>query len=135
MFVFDVRIFSGDFVEDFMKQTVSQFHYVVFGETRDFFAIVSAGILESITNNLFRSRARDEFQTLNDLVRLPVFDASVEILLIFTHHHHIHRRVFSFDERMIRNAWAHIGVQAEHFANSYIQTLVAAALRCCYRGF
>src|SRR6185369_412544 len=90
---------------------------------------VPARVLKRVTNDLFRSRTRDQFQTLHDLVRLPVLDPGVKILFVLTHNYDVHHWMLRLDERMIRDARTYVGVQPEHFTNSYIQALVATALR------
>src|SRR6185369_15321315 len=129
MLVFDVSVFSRDLIEDFVKQTVGQLHDVVFREARDLLAIVSSRILKRVTNDLFGPRPRNQFQTLNDLIRLAMLDTRIKIFLVLAYHDYVHHRMFRLDERVIRNARPYIGVQTKHLSNSYVETLVAAALR------
>ena len=112
-----------------MKQTVGSFHHVVFGEARDLLPVVAASVFESVTNNLFRSRTRDQFQTLNNLPGLLVLDTGVKILFVLAHYHNVHYRVFSIDKRMIGDARPYIGIQAKDFPNSHIQAFETTALR------
>ena len=135
MFVLDVRIFGGDLVEDFMKQTVGQFHDVVFGEAGDFLAVVTAGVFESVANDLFRAGPRNQFQALHDLIRLTMLDARVKIFFVFTNDHDVHARMLCFDERMIRNARANVRVETERLAHGHVKTLEAATLRRRDRRF
>ena len=77
MFIFNVGIFCRDFIEDFMKQTVSQFHDVVFGKAGDLLAVVATGVFESVTHNFFRAGPRNQLQALSNLLGLPVLNAGV----------------------------------------------------------
>ncbi len=128
VFVLDVVILGGDFVEDPVKQTVGQFHDVVFGEAGNFLAVVSARVLKSITNNFFRARTRYQFQTLRHLVGLAVLNAGVKVFFVLADDDHVHAGMLCLDERMIGNARPHVRVQAEHLAHGDVQTLEAAAL-------
>ena len=135
MFVFDVRILSCDFIKDFMKQTVGQFHDVVFREAGYLFAIVRPGVLESVAHDFFRARTRNQFQTLHDLIGLAMLDTGVKIFFVFTNDHDVHARVLRFDKWMIGHAGTNIRVKAERLTDRNVKTFVTTALRRSDRGF
>ena len=135
MFVLNVRILGRDLSEDFMKQTVGKFHNVVFSEAGDLLAIVAASIFKCVAHNLFRSWARNNLQTLHDLIGLAVLNARVQILFILADDHDVHARMLRLDERMIRNAGPHVRVKSERFAHGHVQALVASTLRRRNRSF
>ena len=112
-----------------MKQTVGQFHDVVFGKAGNFFAVMTTGIFKCVANNFFRAGPRYQFQTLHHLIRLAIFDARVEVLFILADNDHIHVGMFCLDEWVIRNTGAHVRIQAQRLAYGHIQALVATALR------
>ncbi len=89
-------ILGGDFVEHFVKQPVGHLHDVVFREAGDLLAVVATGVFEGVADDLFGAGARDQFQALVDLVRLPVLDAGVEIFFIFADDDDVHRPDVSF---------------------------------------
>ena len=128
MFVFNVWIVCGDLVKHFVKEAIGKLHDVVFRKASDFFAIVAARIFKGMSHNLFRSRTRNQLQTLKHLFSLPVLDTGIEILFIFTNDHDVHNRMFGIDEGMIGNAGANVGVKAQRLANGHVQALVAATL-------
>src|SRR5579863_3208372 len=127
-FVFDVWVVAGDLVEDFVKQAIRQLHDVVLHEAGYFFAIVAARVFKGVAHDLFAAGAADKFETFHHVVGLAVLDARVEVLFIFTHDDHIHRRMFGLDKWIIGDARTHVGVQSEHNARCDVQALVPAAL-------
>src|SRR5690348_6118017 len=64
---------------------------------------------------------------------LTILDTSVEVLLILTNDHHIHRRVLGFNEWIVGDAGTDIRVQAKSCACRNVSTLVTPALGCSDR--
>ena len=135
MFVFDVFVFGGDFIEDFMKQPVGQFHDIVFGKAGDFFATVGTSVLEGVADDFFGSWSGDEFQALHHVEGLAVFDARIEIFFVFANDDHVHFWVFGPNERIVAQAWTDVGIQAEGFSGRHVEGLEPTPLGCGDRCF
>ena len=120
VFVDDVGIFFGDFVEDFMEEPIGDFEDIVFGEAGHFFAAVGAGVFESIANDFFAAWARDDFEGVAGFGALAVFDACVEIFFIFADDDHVHFGVFGFDKGVVGDAGAHVGIEAQGGSYGYV---------------
>ena len=56
VFLFNRRIFGGDFVEDFVEEAVGHLHDVVLGEAGDLFAVELAWRIRRRSGRFFRSR-------------------------------------------------------------------------------
>ena len=128
MFILKVRIFRRNLIEDSVKQTVGQFHDVVFGKAGNFFSVMKAGVFKRVPNDFLRAGPRDQFQALDDLIRLTMFDTRVKILFILAHDHHVNAGIFRLDKWMIRNTRPHVRVEPERLPHRNIQTLEASAL-------
>lgn len=109
---FDVRIFGTDFVEDRVEKTVGHFHDIVFCEAGDFFAVIEFGILKGVTDDAFAARAGNEFEALNDVGCLLVFNACVEVFFIFADDDDVHAGLFGFNKGGVGDGGADVGVEA-----------------------
>lgn len=83
VFFFDFWVFVTDFEEDLVEKAVSELHDVIFGEAGDFLAIIYSGVFEGKADDAFGAWARDEFDALDSVDGLLVFDTGVEIFFIF----------------------------------------------------
>ncbi len=90
--------------------------------------VVQARVLKSVADDLFAAGRCHELERLVDLLRLAVFDASVQVFFVLAHDHHFHQRVLGVDGGVVAGAGAHVGKQAQRFANGHVQAFVAAAL-------
>ena len=127
--VLDLRVLGGDFVERPVEQAVRDLHDVVFGEARDFFALVGAGVLEGVADDAFAAGSRDQLEALRDLIGLAVLDAAIDVLFVLANDDDVHRRVFGRDVGIERHAGPNVGVHAERLADGNVEALEAAALR------
>src|SRR6202167_2304014 len=125
----DVRILHGDFVEDLVGETVRHLHDVVVGEAGDLLTAVAARVFESVAHDLFAAGPGDQLQALHGAGAELILDAGVAIFFVLAHDHQVHARMQRVDERVIRNAWAYIGIEAERVAGGDVHALEAAAVR------
>ena len=69
------------------------------------------------------------FHRLEGILRLAIFDAGIQILLVLADDNEVHVRMHRLDIRVIAGAGAHVGIEAERFAHGHVERFVAAALR------
>jgi hypothetical protein len=117
-----------------VEETVGHLHDVVLREAGHGPAAVGPGIVEGVADDPLRARPGDQLQALVDLLRLPVLDARIEVLLVLPHDHHVHGRVPGGHMGRIGPAGAHIGEEAEPLPDGHVEALEAAALRGGDRG-
>ena len=112
-----------------MEETVGHLHDVVLGEAGDLFAVVLARVFEGVADDLFGAGAGDELEALHHVGAELILDAGVEILFVLAHDDDVHAGMLGVDERVIGDAGAHVGVEAERFAGGDVEALETAALR------
>src|SRR5258708_17387315 len=88
---------------------------------------MAPGVFKGVAHNLFTTRSTYEFQALHHIVRFPVLDTSVEILLVLTNDDHGHRTMLVFDKWIIRDAGTHVCIQSKTHARRDVQAFIAAA--------
>src|SRR5690606_22475397 len=124
----DVRILGPDLVEDLVEKAVGHLHNVVLGHAGDFAAVVRPGVLKGVADDLLRARPADKLERRGHVGRLLVLDAGVGVFLVLPDDDHVHVGVLGRDERVVRHAWAHIGVKPQHLTGRHVEALVPAAL-------
>ena len=118
-----------------MEEPIGQLHDVVFHETGDLLAVVTPGILEGVTDDLFAARSANELEALDHIVGLAIFYACVEVLFILTNDNHVHIWVQGFDKGVIGNAGTYIRIESKHRAGRDVEAFVTSALRRGNRSF
>ena len=117
------------FVEYLVEHAVGHLHDVVFRHAGDLLAVVLHCIFESVADDALGTGAGNQLDAMYRVGRLLVFDAGVEILFVLAHDDQIHGRVRGLHERVIADAGAHVGVQAQRLAHRDVEALIPAALR------
>ncbi len=124
----ELRILGADLVEDLVEEAVGELHDVVLGEAGHLAPAVGAGIFERIADDLLGAWPGNELQALEHLVGLPVLDAGIQVLFVLAHDHDVHLRMPGGDERRVRSAGPHVGVEPERLAHGDVEALEPAAL-------
>ena len=104
MISLDIRVVGSNLIKHLMEDAIGDFHDVVFDERRHLLAVVGACIFEGIADDALTTGARDQLQTLIDIIGLAVLDPGIEVFLVLPDDHHIHIRMAGGDKRMIGNA-------------------------------
>ena len=86
-----------------------------------FLAVELFRVLESVPDDLFGTRTRDQFETFLDLIGLAVLDTGVRIFFVFADDDDVHDRVLRLNERVIRDARADVGVQAKSLSHCNVE--------------
>ena len=123
----NIRVLCADLLKHLVKQAIRHLHDVVFDHAGDFFAAIVFGIFKGITHDFLAAGARDELQALKHLISLSMLNASIQILFVFPHDHHVHLGMQRVHIRRIAHAGAHVGIQAHGFSHRDVQAFVAAA--------
>src|SRR3989440_5088930 len=134
-FVGNIGIIIGNLAKDAVEESIGQLHDVVFHETGDLLAVVTPGILEGVTDNLFAARSANELEALDHIVGLAIFYACVEVLFILTNDNHVHIWVQGFDKGVIGNAGTYIRIESKHRTGRDVEAFVTSALRRGNRSF
>src|ERR1017187_10570032 len=135
MFFLDGRVIGADLVEDLVEHAVRHLHDVVFSEAGDLLAVVLQRVFEGVTGDALGARPGDDLQALHDGVAELVLHAGVTILFVLAHDDDVHVGVLGFDEGVIGDAGADVGIESEHLARGDIEALEAATLRGGDGGF
>ena len=134
MLLLNLRILSPNLIKHLMKKPIGHFHNVILDKTGHLLAPISPRILKCITHNLLAAWTANQLEALHDIVRLPMLNSRIGVLLILPHDHHIHPRMFRPNIRGVRNAGTDVRIQPKSFASGHIQTLIPPALGSRNRG-
>lgn len=132
---FDARIFGGHFIKDLVKESVGQLHDVVFGHAGDFFASVGFGVFECVANDSPGAGFGNEFEALDDVLGLAVFDSGVEVFFVFADDDDIHSIGSAGECGVVGDAGADVGEEPEGFADRYIEGFESSTLGSGDGGF
>ena len=85
----NIQVLKRDLLKNLAEETVGELHDIVLAHASHLRAVVLAGILKRVADNLFAARAANELEALNYVVGLSVLDSCVEIFLILTDDHQV----------------------------------------------
>ncbi len=135
MVSFDSGIFGGHFIKDFVEQAIGQLHDVVFGHASDFFATVGFGVFKCVADDSSGAGFGNEFEALNDILGLAVFDSSVEVFFVFANDDDVHAIWAAGEGGVVGDAGANIGEESKGFADRYVEGFESPALGGGNGGF
>lgn len=135
VFVFNIGIFFGYFVEDGVEQFIGVFYDVVFVYVSDFFVFIGMSVFKSILDNLFIVGVGNQFQVLYDFSCLLMFDISVQVFFIFLDYYQVYIWKVVVYIRSKSMVGVYVSKKFECFVNCYVKVFVFVILWCCDWAF
>ena len=133
--VFNIRVLFSHLVEDGVEQPIGMLHDIVLAHASYFLTPIRTRVFESIPDDPLTARTGNQLKALNHFSSLLMFNACIQVFLIFPDHDKVHIRKIAVYIRSKSTAGAYVSEKPQRLTNRYIKTLVPSSLRSGDRTF